>query len=130
MKWLTWTLVGMAVSGVGLVSCSTILGCHNPTGYCGESVPDPNRIGGPSWFLSATADERITYYGDRCLSRDATLTSSETTACARQSIVQNAHQYCVDYYLPPMRPKGAAEAVARERDFSSCKTEILAQHGL
>ncbi len=130
MRILVWAIVGTVVSGAGLVSCSTVFGCHNPTGYCGDNVPDPNRVGGPSWFLSTTPDKRVAYHRDRCLSRDASLTPSEATACARRSIAEDAHHYCVLYYLPPIRPKDEAEAAERERNFSICKNDIRAQHDL
>jgi len=45
-------------------------------------------------------------------------------------IKSQTHSNCVQYYLPPTRPKDAAEEAERDRRFESCKGEVLGQHGL
>ncbi len=130
MNKAVWLTIGAAALGLGAASCSDIVGCFNPTGYCGDNRPDPNRIGGPSWFLSTGADERMSYYRDRCATVRPSFTTNEVTACAVQEIAQNAHQYCVLYHKPPIRPKDDAEAAERERNYEQCRTGVLVQHGI
>ena len=130
MTRLFYWAIGAVVLGIGVASCSAIVGCHNPTGYCGSNTPDPDRVGGPSWFISTTPDERMKFHFDRCMDSEAIQTANEATTCARENIASDAHQYCVSYYLPPHRPKDDAEAAAREARYATCKNEILAQHDL
>ncbi|MEP6020675.1 MAG: hypothetical protein ABJ251_19555 [Paracoccaceae bacterium] len=130
MKRLFFGAVGVVILGIGATFGSVILGCHNPTGYCGGNTPDPDRIGGPSWFFTTTPDERMKYNFDSCMDADTIQTSEEATACARTNIANDAHHYCVLYFLPPTRPKDDAEAAAREARFTKCKADILAQHDL
>ncbi|MDX8352771.1 hypothetical protein [Cognatiyoonia sp. IB215182] len=134
MRTLTWIGLTVAALGGGIAACSTasvLLGCHNPTGYCGGNTPDPDRVGGPSWFLwQATAEERLSYYSTRCAERDPSQLHREVEDCALESIAQNAHQYCVLYYLPPTRPADDAEEAERDRNFAKCKTDLLSQHNL
>lgn len=120
--------------GLGMASCSTswnLFGCYNPTGYCGgKSSPDPDRIGGPSWFLwQASAEERLAYYQNIC-KEDQPLASKDVKSCAIQNIRQNAHHYCVLYNLPPTRPKDDAEEAARNNNYENCKKDVLGQYGL
>jgi len=56
--------------------------------------------------------------------------SNDVTACAIERIKNQAHSNCVQYYLPPTRPKDAAEEAQRNESFESCKRDILGQHGL
>jgi len=120
--------------GFGFAACSiptAILGCHNPTGYCGGNTPDPDRIGGPSWFLwQATAEERFAYFHENCLESDPTMTPRQSEECALNGISIDAHQYCVLHYKPPTRPRDDAERDERERNFEACKRDVLSQHGL
>jgi len=106
--------------------------CFNPTGYCGGgSTPDPYRIGGPAWLLwQSSAEERLAYYRDECADSSMPMPSKDVTACAVDLIKSQTHSYCVQYYLPPMRPKDAAEEAQRERQFESCKGDVLGPHGL
>lgn len=123
-------LIGLGLGALALFSTG-IFGCFNPTGYCRGNAPDPDRIGGPSWFLShATPKERLDYHRERCLRSDATRSPEDATSCALETIAQDAHQYCVLYFLPPIRAKDEAEEAARQRNFETCKRNVLIQHGL
>jgi len=117
-----------------MASCSNSerLLCYNPTGYCGgNSTPDPDRIGGPSWFLwQSSAEERLAYYSKECSTSSLQMTSDEVKTCAIKRIKSQAHSNCVQYYLPPTRPKDAAEEAQRNKSFESCKRDVLVQHGL
>jgi hypothetical protein len=119
--------------GLGAASCSatsSLLGCSNPTGYCGRSsTPNPERIGGPSWFLwDANAEERLAYYHDNCSRNDRLTSAQDVMSCAINDIKLDAHQYCVLYNLPPTRPKDAAEEAERSSNYERCKQSVLAQH--
>jgi len=120
--------------GFGFAACAVptaILGCHNPTGYCGDNTPASDRIGGPSWFLShATAGERLAYFRENCLERDPTMTPQQSEECALSSISTEAHHTCVLFYKPPIRPRDDAERDERQRNFEACKRDVLSQHGL
>ena len=134
MRTSIWIAVGIVALGGAMASCSNgeRLLCFNPTGYCGgSSTPDPNRIGGPSWFLwQSSAEERLSYYNEECSTTSLPMPSNDVTTCALERIKYQAHSNCVQYYLPPTRAKDAAEAAQRNTSFESCKRDILEQHGL
>ncbi|MEQ3626408.1 MAG: hypothetical protein ABNH26_14410 [Celeribacter sp.] len=134
MKKSVWIAAGIIAFGLAMASCSSskrIL-CFNPTGYCGgSSTPDPDRIGGPSWFLwQSSAEERLAYYREECATTSLPMSSNDVTTCALEWIKSQAHSNCVQYYLPPIAPKDEAEEAQRNRQFESCKRDILEQHGL
>lgn len=134
MRKSIWIGAGVVALGLGMASCSgalVLLGCHNPTGYCGgSSNPDPDRIGGPSWFLwDASAAERLAHYRDRCSTNDLLGSEPDVTSCAVQAIKEDAHQHCVSYYLPPPSPKDEAEEAERNSNYERCKQDVLDQHG-
>lgn len=126
--------VGLGILWIGVASCTKELNrttCFNPTGYCGQSNLKSDRIGGPSWFLwDATPQERLSFYRERCLETDKSLPLDAATTCALGSIKDDAHHYCVHYYLPPDKSKSDAEKDERERNYQSCKRKVLAQHEL
>lgn len=134
MRTSLWIGVGIVVLGAAVASCSSSerLLCLNPTGYCGGSTtPDPDRIGGPSWFLwNSTAEERLAYYREECLTRSLPMPSNDATACALERIEFQARTHCVQYYLPPNTPKDAAEQAQRQMYFENCKRDVLEPHGL
>jgi len=134
MKTAIWIAAGIVVLGGAMASCSISERppCFNPTGYCGgSSTPDPDRIGGPAWFLwRSSAEERLAYYRRECSTGSLPMPSSDVTTCAIERIKNQAHSNCVQYYLPPTRPKDAAEEAQRNKSFESCKRDILGQHGL
>ena len=60
MRTSIWIAAGIVPLGGAMASCSNSerLLCLNPTGYCGgSSTPDPDRIGGTSWFLWQSSAE-------------------------------------------------------------------------
>ena len=134
MRKAIWLIVGVVGLGGAMASCSNSqrLLCFNPTGYCGSSsTPDPDRIGGPAWFLwQSSAEERMAYYRKECATGSLLMVSDDVTTCALERIKSQTHSNCVQYYLPPTRPKDAAEEAERDRRFESCKGEVLGQHGL
>jgi len=134
MRKVIWLIVGVVGLGGAMASCSNSqrLLCFNPTGYCGgSSTPGPDRIGGPAWFLwQSSAEERMAYYRKECAASSLPMPSNNVTTCALEQIKFQAHSKCVQYYLPPTRPKDAAEEAQRDRQFESCKREVLGQHGL
>lgn len=123
MKKTLW-IAALLATGMMATACTTIWGCHNPTGYCGKNVPDPDRLGGPSWFFGATPDKRLAYYADECSS------TANPKRCALSRIKLDSHDYCVLYYLPPSRPKNAAEQAQRDANYKQCRNKVLAQHDL
>lgn len=134
MKKYIWIVSGIVVLGGAVASCSNNqrLLCFNPTGYCGgSSTPDPDRIGGPSWFLwQSSAEERLAYYREECSTSTMPMPSNDLTTCALERIKYQTHSNCVQYYLPPTRPKDAAEEAQRNTAFERCKRDILNQHDL
>lgn len=134
MRKTIWIGIAVIALGLGAASCSStsnLLGCYNPTGYCGgSSTPDPDRIGGPSWFLwDANAEERLAYYRESCSRNDQLTSARDVKSCAINDIKLDAHQYCVLYNLPPTRPKDAAEEAERNSNYERCKQDVLTQHG-
>ncbi len=134
MRTSIWIVAGIVALGGAMASCSNSerLLCFNPTGYCGgSSTPDPDRIGGASWFLwQSSADERLAYYSKECSTSSLPMSSDDVTTCAIERIKYQAHSNCVQYYLPPTTPKDAAEEARRNESFESCKRDILEQHGM
>jgi len=134
MRTSIWMAVGILTLVGAMASCSNgerIL-CFNPTGYCGgSSTPDPDRIGGPSWFLwQSSAKERLEYYKEECSTTSLSMLPNDVTTCALERIKYQTHSNCVQYYLPPTRPKDAAEEAQRNTAFERCKRDILNQHDL
>lgn len=128
---MLWRLAVCAVVlGFGAVSCGTLLGCHNPTGYCGDNVPDPDRIGGPSWVLSTTPEERTAFYRERCVGLpDEFRVDATDEACTRRKIREEVFDACVYYETPRWVEDGPTEE-ERQRDRAECQRKVLNQHGL
>ena len=72
----------------------------------------------------------MAYYREECSTSSLPGPSNDVTACALQRIKYQAHSNCVQFYLPPTRPKDATEKAQRDRQFETCKRDILKQHGL
>lgn len=133
MRRFIWIGAGIFVLGVGLVSCSNALvmfGCNNPSGYCGgSSNPDPDRIGGPRWFLwQANAEERLAFYRERCSMNDHLKDARDVTSCAVEKIRENALSYCVLYDFSPAGAESHAEDPERNNRIENCKQDVLGQH--
>ncbi len=93
-------------------------------------MPDPDRIGGETWFLSTTADERLAYYRGRCADRSPESREDlDDEACAIRSIRAKALDVCIYYETPRWVENGPTEA-ERLAGRVQCQNKVLGQHGL
>ena len=72
----------------------------------------------------------MAYYRKECATGSLLMVSDDVTTCALKRIKSQTHSNCVQYYLPPTRPKDAAEEAQRNTAFERCKRDILNQHDL
>ena len=111
----------------------TACGCYNPTGYCGDNIPDPDRVGGAKWMLETTAQEREAYFQAKCaetLANPALLPEGYTQSqCVRNQLRGVVRDTCFQRHTPVRRLDDAEEEEA-ERATNACTREILRQHGL
>ncbi|KJZ20767.1 hypothetical protein [Loktanella sp. S4079] len=116
----------MMFVAVSLSAC----GCYNPTGYCGDNIPDPDRVGGPNWMLETSATERTAYMQAECAELpDVFLQGRSQTQCVRDKTREGVREACKSRFLPIQRVDDATRQQAYQTIYE-CERQVLRQHGL